>query len=54
MKSQKDVKKPKTTKKPLSAHNQDKKEDKDQENEDFDFGGISKNVPFKRNIGCGG
>lgn len=22
--------------------------------EDFDFGGLPENVPFKRNIGCGG
>lgn len=31
-----------------------KKEAENTENEDFDFGGIPKNIPFKRNIGCGG
>ncbi|MGW8121764.1 hypothetical protein ACV07N_03820 [Roseivirga echinicomitans] len=31
-----------------------KEVDKDAENEDFDFGGIPKNIPFKRSIGCGG
>ncbi|TCL10451.1 hypothetical protein EV198_1481 [Roseivirga ehrenbergii] len=38
-----------------------KKEDKtveiaveDIENNDFDFGGIPKDVSFKKNIGCGG
>lgn len=24
------------------------------EEDEFDFGGLPKNVPFKRNIGCGG
>ena len=29
--------------------------DKNQlEDKDFDFGGLPKNVPFKRNLGCGG
>tara|TARA_R110001592_G_scaffold32156_10_gene112694 strand:+ start:3721 stop:3885 length:165 start_codon:yes stop_codon:yes gene_type:complete len=32
----------------------DEKELQDTEKEDFDFGGIPKDVPFKRNIGCGG
>jgi hypothetical protein len=26
----------------------------EENDERFDFGGISKDIPFKRNIGCGG
>ena len=28
--------------------------DSEEEEDGFDFGGLPKNVPFKRNIGCGG
>ncbi|WP_157716026.1 hypothetical protein [Roseivirga echinicomitans] len=32
----------------------DEMELRDTEKGDFDFGGIPKDAPFKRNIGCGG
>lgn len=46
---------PKKEKKEL-IKNQDphKKEVKGTKIDDFDFGGLPKSVPFKRNIGCGG
>ncbi len=33
----------------LEAEKEDKWDDKD-----FDFGGLPKNVPLKKNLGCGG
>ncbi|WP_323755465.1 hypothetical protein [Roseivirga sp.] len=52
---EKRVKGPKQKKK---APNKDakivEKETQNAENDDFDFGGIPKNVSLKRNIGCGG
>ncbi len=31
-----------------------KEESFEEERDDFDFGGLPKDVPFKRNMGCGG
>ncbi len=33
---------------------QPSKQETEEETNEFDFGGLPKDVPFKRNIGCGG
>ena len=33
---------------------QQKADEPVQDRDEFDFGGLPKNVPFKRNMGCGG
>lgn len=50
----------KSKKKALQQVKEEKEDEKqskqtsNQEDEQFDFGGISSNVNFKRNMGCGG
>lgn len=46
--------KPKPHKPELKTVENVKQELNDDDVDDFDFGGLPKDVPFKRNIGCGG
>ena len=42
------------SKKIKEVKKQQKAEEPVEERDEFDFGGLPKNVPFKRNMGCGG
>ena len=52
----KEKKKASTTGKPTEPSKEKIEETTKQvtDEEEFDYGGMPKNVPFKRNIGCGG